>query len=145
MSSFTFYSTFFLKKKKKSTSATSPYNWLIIWPYTLSFFPTSSFWQLFLTRSMMSRRWSSNLFCCTSALLSTMPFSCWWADRYDVTDWSLKNAYFAQVLSFFRNTQRLCLLLFWSAEADGRVTETVWRTDAILQTPDVSKRPLPHV
>lgn len=39
---------------------------------------------------MMSRRWSSNLFCCTSALLSTMPSSCWWADRYDVTDRSFK-------------------------------------------------------
>lgn len=49
--------------------------------------------------------------------------------------------------TLFRSTDGCCLSLPSPPppEANGRVAETVWRSDAILQTSDVCTRPLPHI
>lgn len=117
---------------------------IIIWPYTLSFPPPafgSCFWHVqwcredevqisFAAQALRYRP-------CLSAVgepTGTM-------SQIDL----LKMPTLHKSSHFFSKHSKALPVAVFPAEADGRVTETVWRTDAILQTPDVSKRPLPHV
>lgn len=81
--------------------------------YTDIFSPPSSSWPWFLIRLMMSRRWSLNLFCFTNALLLTMPFSCWLADRYDFSVQCIVDVYLVQITYFIKHgLLRLCWCCF---------------------------------
>lgn len=99
------------------------------WPTLLSFVSPSSFWQSFLTRSMMWRRWSLNPFCCTSAPLSTMLSSCWWADRYSFTCFSIYNGNLIQIDFFFVRVKSFACCCFSSCRgrwASPSNSLTVW-------------------
>lgn len=122
-------------------------SWRILY-FTSFSLSLSSSWQWCSIRSMMSRRWSLNLFCFTNAPPLTTPSSCWLAARYDLTVLCRLLCIFGTHYLFYEALTAVafvCVDVALPPEAVGRVAQTVWRSDAVLQTSDVCKRPLPHI